>query len=147
MAGVCPSGKSLFGSIGGCPPFGDARVRSTPASRKTKYGAANSSSQKPVFRPVLPRTSCDVSTISIFMFFLLLFVVRSPIDSDDITRSDQKSWRRTIRRWYRRYLGIDRRQLRQKRKEPILRLKWYPQSIFNPLPVLPASSRLGQEIS
>jgi hypothetical protein len=47
-------GKSLFGSSGGCPPFGEASVNSTPASRKTKYGAANSSSQKPVLRPVLP---------------------------------------------------------------------------------------------
>ena len=33
------SGKSLFGSIGGCPPFGEASVSPTPASRKTKYGA------------------------------------------------------------------------------------------------------------
>src|SRR3954462_9469721 len=71
MAGVCPSGKSLLGSIGGCPPFGEARVNSTPASRKTKYGAANSSSQNPVLRPVLPRTSCDVSTINIFTSLLL----------------------------------------------------------------------------
>src|SRR5580698_1938138 len=54
--------------MGGCPPLGEASVSSTPASRKTKYGAANSSSQKPVLRPVSPNRSCDVSTISIFMF-------------------------------------------------------------------------------
>src|SRR5262249_61734238 len=52
---------------GGWPPFGEASVRSTPPSRKTKYGAANSSSQKPVLRPVSPSRSCDVSTIRIFM--------------------------------------------------------------------------------
>src|SRR5580658_5221424 len=38
IAGVCSSGKSLFGSIGACSPFGEASVSSTPASRKTKYG-------------------------------------------------------------------------------------------------------------
>jgi hypothetical protein len=43
IAGVWLSGRSLFGSIGGWPPLGDASVTSTPASLKTKYGAANSS--------------------------------------------------------------------------------------------------------
>ena len=77
IAGVCSSGKSLFGSIGGWPPFGEASVSSTPASRKTKYGAANSSSQKPVLRPVLPNWSWDVSTIRIFMFVLLVSLLSS----------------------------------------------------------------------
>ena len=67
------AGRSLFGSTGGCPPFGEASVRSTPASRKTKYGAANSSSQNPVLRPVSPRVSCEVSTISIFKIPLLSY--------------------------------------------------------------------------
>src|SRR3954465_348750 len=67
MAGVWFSGRSLLGSTGGWPPFGEASVSSTPASRKTKYGAANSSSQNPVLRPVLPNWSCDVSTMRIFI--------------------------------------------------------------------------------
>jgi len=39
--------------------------------KTTKYGAANSSSQKPVLWPVSPNWSCDVSTMSIF-------TIRSP---------------------------------------------------------------------
>ncbi len=46
------------------------RLNCTPASLKTKYGAANSSSQKPVLRPVLPSWSCGVRTIRIFTFLL-----------------------------------------------------------------------------
>jgi hypothetical protein len=57
VASVWPSGVSLTGSMGGCPPLGEARVTVAPASRKVKYGAANSSSQKPVLRPVLPSWS------------------------------------------------------------------------------------------
>src|SRR6516164_1446531 len=56
-------GSLLFGSRGGWPPFGEASVISTPASLNVKYGAANSSSQKPVLRPVLPSLSFEVRTI------------------------------------------------------------------------------------
>ena len=62
------------------PPFGEASVNFTPASLNTKYGVANSSSQKPVFRPVLPSSSCDVSAIKIFMFGLRIRAVQ-PSDS------------------------------------------------------------------
>src|SRR5215469_6611919 len=55
--------------MGGWPPLGEASVSSTPASLKTKKGAATSSSQKPVGRPVLPSWWCEVSTIRIFIFF------------------------------------------------------------------------------
>ena len=43
-------------------PRGDASVICASASLKTSYGAANSSSQKPVFLPVSPSSACDVST-------------------------------------------------------------------------------------
>src|SRR3569833_926172 len=82
IASVWFSGKSLLGSIGGCPPLGEASVNSTPASRKTKYGAANSSSQNPVLRPVLPSTSCDVRTISIFMLLLHCLIGHTAISSE-----------------------------------------------------------------
>src|SRR5689334_18631989 len=76
IASVWFSGSSLLGSIGGCPPLGEASVSSTPASRNTKYGAANSSSQKPVLRPVLPSRSWEVNTMRIFIFsFFLVCVV------------------------------------------------------------------------
>ena len=58
-------GSLLFGSSGGWPPFGEASTISAPASLNMKYGAASSSSQKPVFRPVLPSLSCEVRTIRI----------------------------------------------------------------------------------
>jgi hypothetical protein len=48
---------------------------------KRDKGAAHSSSQKPVLRPVLPRTSCEVSTIGTFMFLLLFLVASIPIVS------------------------------------------------------------------
>src|SRR3954463_3534240 len=67
VASVWPSGVSLTGSMGGCPPLGEARGTVAPASRKVKYGAANSSSQKPVLRPVLPSWSWEVSTMRIFI--------------------------------------------------------------------------------
>jgi hypothetical protein len=39
---------------------------------ENEMGAANSSSRKPVFRPVFPSWLCDVSTITIFIVRLLL---------------------------------------------------------------------------
>src|ERR1700722_13918984 len=101
IAGVWFSGLSLLGSIGGCPPFGDASVRSTPASRKTKYGAANSSSQKPVFRPVLPRTSCEVSTIRIFTCLLLVIGVAAARIGAPRYLLDRQANQVALVRWYR----------------------------------------------
>src|SRR5690554_2787300 len=69
---VSASSASLFGSTGGCPPLGDARVILAPASLKTKNGAVNSSSQKPVLWPVSPIWSCEVSTIRMFINSILL---------------------------------------------------------------------------
>jgi hypothetical protein len=40
-----------------------------------KMGEANSSSQKPVFFPVLPNALWEVRTITIFMSFPLVFIV------------------------------------------------------------------------
>jgi hypothetical protein len=56
--------------------LGEASVNCTPASLKTKYGAAPSSNQKPVLRPVSPSWSWDVNTIKIFMFRSFSFAVQ-----------------------------------------------------------------------
>ena len=66
------------------PPLGEASVSSAPASLKTKSGAANSSSQKPVLRPVFPGTSCEVSTIRIFTRHLFFSWNATHSDTENI---------------------------------------------------------------
>src|SRR5580698_2115259 len=90
--------------MGGWPPFGDASVNSTPASRNTKYGAANSSSQKPVLRPVLPRTSCEVRTIRIFTCLLLVIRARARRGKPPLALHSECGAVALVR-WYR---GIER---------------------------------------
>jgi flagellar basal body L-ring protein FlgH len=60
-------GTVLLGSIGGWPPLGEANSTKAPESLKAQEGAANSSSQTPLFRPVSPSRSGDVTTIKMRM--------------------------------------------------------------------------------
>jgi hypothetical protein len=62
---------------GWLPPFDETMVSGIA---EDKVRNCEFFKQEPVLRPVLPRTSCEVNTISILMFFLLFMVVRISIE-------------------------------------------------------------------
>ena len=63
-----------FSDRGAVAAFRRGERQLNPGVLEYEIGAANSSSQKPVGRPVLPSWSCDVRTISIFISFSFVSV-------------------------------------------------------------------------